>query len=177
MPRDLKHLADDLEEIVEEAVSYAAVEVHYGLQYVSPWWTGSFNRAWTISNTPVPAELKRAIAGGGTTISPIMQDQIPPRSPRGAPVKEPPIPTKLGKALYIGNMMDYAAFVVNAPGATSPNFEGKPVTYETHASYAQITPRPPTPNWFYFYLNHGRGEFLMKDMDKGFKKLGFITKV
>ena len=176
MPRDLKHLADDIEVLAEKAVSEAAVKIHYSLQYVSPWWTGTFSDAWDISNTPVIPGVRRVVGGGGFTLSPITQDQVPPRTvPRRAPEEVPPIPTKLGKALYVGNLSTYAAFVVNQPGATRPDFEGNPVTYAQHVMNSKksgSTARPPSPDWFWIYLQHGRSHFLMRDIDKGFSKWG-----
>lgn len=186
MARDIKFLAQDLKIDLEEAISTAASEIHYSLQYVSPWWTGSFNTAWEIDDQPISPSLKRVISGGGSTLAPktfISETNnpreldllYPPRTNRKAPTRLGHL-TKLGRSIYIGNMMDYAGFVVNKKGATMPDLAGEPIEYGEHArNVNQITPRPPSPDWFWIYLQHGRGKFLLKDIDKGFKKAGFYT--
>tara|TARA_R100001082_G_scaffold63361_1_gene35551 strand:+ start:1411 stop:2019 length:609 start_codon:yes stop_codon:yes gene_type:complete len=178
MARDIKFLAQDLKVDLEEAISTAASEIHYSLQYVSPWWTGSFNTAWEIDDQPISPSLKRVLGGGGSTLAPGNLGQnypYPPSTPRKAPTRLGHL-TQLGRSIYIGNMMNYAGFVVNKKGATMPDLEGKDIEYGEHArNVNQITPRPPSPDWFWIYLQHGRGKFLLKDIDKGFKKAGFYT--
>ena len=178
MARDIRFLAQDLKIDLEEAISTAASEIHYSLQYTSPWWTGSFNTAWEIDSNPISPVLKRVLGGGGTTLAPGnlgANYPYPPQTPRKAPTRLMHL-TKLGRSIYIGNMMNYAGFVVNKKGATMPDLDGNPVEYGEHArNVDQITPRPPTPDWFWIYLRHGRGKFLLKDIDKGFKKAGFYS--
>ena len=186
MARDIRFLAQDLKIDLEEAISTAASEIHYSLQYTSPWWTGSFNTAWEIDSSPISPVLKRVLGGGGTTLAsktfisetnnPKDSDLLyPPRTNRKAPTRLMHL-TKLGGSIYIGNMMNYAGFVVNKKGATMPDLYGNPVEYGEHArNVNQITPRPSTPDWFWIYLRHGRGKFLLKDIDKGFKKAGFYS--
>ena len=157
MPDDIKNLTRDLKIFLEDAVSVSAVEIQYSLQHVSPWWTGTFGEAWELSHTPVKPILRRESATIG--------GEIPPRSNRN-PKKVPPIPTKLGKALYVGNLAEYAGFVINARGQTLPNLEGEQVEYWEHAATVRA-------HWYSIYIKHGSGRFLMKDIDKGFAKAGF----
>ena len=111
---------------LEEAISTAASEIHYSLQYVSPWWTGSFNTAWEIDDQPISPSLKRVISGGGSTLAPGNLGQIypyPPQTPRKAPTRLGHL-TQLGRSIYIGNMMNYAGFVVNKKGEISYHHHG-----------------------------------------------------
>lgn len=166
MARDIKHLPEDLEVLLGDAIGASASEIHFTLQYVSPWWTGSFNRAWDIHTSPIQPGLRKE--------SSVASTEVPPRVPRKAPQYTPAPYSILGKSLYIGNMMEYAGFAVNKPGATMPSMDGTPVTYAEHAELAnEITPRPPVANWFWIYLQHGRAKYLMRDIDKGFSKAGF----
>ena len=180
MARDIKHLAKDLEFLIEDAVGASASKVHFSLQYVSPWWTGSFNQAWEISDTPISPELKRTLGTGQTlamrpgTYNTLGQEDWPDRTLRKAPsfISHP---AKLGRSLYVGNMMEYAGFVVNKSGATASDSSGNPIEYWEHAENVggNITPRPRVADWFWIYLQHGRAKFLLKDMDSGFSKAGF----
>jgi hypothetical protein len=172
MARDIKHLPEDLEILLGDAIGASASEIHFTLQYVSPWWTGSFNRAWDIHTSPIQPGLRRE------TSVPRYEGAagVPGRVPRKAPQYTPAPYSILGKPLYIGNMIEYAGFAVNKPGATMPSMDGTPVTYAEHAQLAnEITPRPPVADWFWIYLQHGRARYLMRDIDKGFNKAGFTV--
>ena len=165
MPRDIKHLTIDLENLVEEAISESAVEIQFALQHVSPWWTGTFASAWEISHQPVQPILTR-----NPSTPP---NEIPERTPR-VPKSIPALPTKLGKSLYVGNLAEYAGFAINEKGQTRPDFEGRPVEYWQHAlnvraAGGDITPVPKKPDWYPIYLKHR----LTKDVDKSFSKAGF----
>ena len=163
--KDISQLPNDIKLRVEEAVSIAATEIHYSLQYTSPWWTGTFNKNWIVSSTAVEPTIPRDPYSA--------TDEIPDPTERGAPKKYPYIPAPLGKSLYIGNQTEYAGFVINNPKAKMPNLTGKPVTYKKHSENFSITPRPAVFSWFKIYTKTGKGKFLMKDVTKGFRKAGF----
>ena len=170
--RDIKHLADDLKDSIEIAVSASAQDIHYSLQYVSPWWTGTFASAWITSKTPVKPGVKRDTGG-------VIEDNTPRREYRN-PKKDAVIPINLGESLYVGNLAEYAGFVINERGQTLPNFEGEQVEYWEHAETVRaaggdITPVPRSPEWYTIYLKHGAGRFLITDIDKGFKTAGFTV--
>ena len=57
--KDISQLPNDIKLRVEEAVSIAATEIHYSLQYTSPWWTGTFNKNWIVSSTAVEPTIPR----------------------------------------------------------------------------------------------------------------------
>ena len=164
--KDISQLPNDIKLRVEEAVSIAATEIHYSLQYTSPWWTGTFNKNWIVSSTAVEPTVPRDPPSGSF--------EIPDRTNRGAPKKYPDVVVPFGSPLYIGNQTEYAGFVVNNPKARMPDLSGKPVTYREHAKeVSEITLRPPQFNWFDIYTKTGKGKFLMKDISKGFRKAGF----
>ena len=170
MRRDIKHLTEDLQDALEIAVSAAANDIHFSLQYVSPWWTGTFGGSWITSKTPVIPTVPRQTGG-------VIRTEVPVRNNRTAK-RDQVIPIVLGAPLYVGNLAEYAGFVINARGQTLPSLEGDQVEYAEHARRVRaaggsITPRPQSPEWFNIYLKHGNARFLMDDMDKGFGKAGF----
>ena len=48
MPKDIKHLVKDIEDIVIQGKANAAANIQFSLQYRSPYWTGTFNAAWKV---------------------------------------------------------------------------------------------------------------------------------
>ena len=60
MPKDIKHLVKDIEDIVIKGKANAAANIQFSLQYRSPYWTGTFNAAWKVQKgTPVDAVKPR----------------------------------------------------------------------------------------------------------------------
>ena len=60
MPKDIKHLVKDIEDIVIQGKANAAANIQFSLQYRSPYWTGTFNAAWKVQKgTPVDAVKPR----------------------------------------------------------------------------------------------------------------------
>ena len=162
--KDLKHLPNDLAGLIVKGRAEAASEIPYSLQNRSPWFTGTFNTAWQIKGAPVLPTVPRKDIDNPVFTS------------RKAPKREKPIYTSLVKSVYVGNKADYAGFVINK--------EKSP--YEPNQMYAELfnqrkadgsrfktTPRPNNPNWYFIYLG---GNFLEKDMNKGFQKAGFTPK-
>ena len=162
--KDLKELPNDLAGLIVKGRAEAASEIHYSLQNRSPWFTGTFNTAWQIKGAPVLPTVPRKDIDNPVFTS------------RKAPKREKPIYTSLVKSVYVGNKADYAGFVINK--------EKSP--YEPNQMYAELfnqrradgsrfktTPRPNDPNWYFIYLG---GNFLEKDMNKGFQMVGFKPK-
>ena len=162
--KDLKELPNDLAVLIVKGRAEAASEIHYSLQNRSPWFTGTFNTAWQIKGAPVLPTVPRKDIDNPVFTS------------RKAPKREKPIYTSLVKSVYVGNKADYAGFVINK--------EKSP--YEPNQMYAELfnqrkadgsrfktTPRPNNPNWYFIYLG---GNFLEKDMNKGFQMAGFTPK-
>ena len=181
MPKDIKHLVKDIEDIVIQGKANAAANIQFSLQYRSPYWTGTFNAAWKVQKgTPVDA------------IKPRKENQGY-RSGVRAPEKGPIIKTSLSEALYVGNETEYAGFVINRmrslevgsysfnSGLTSDqvfgdNYEGNPrgvsmiEFYEDlFAIRADTSPIPNSPEWYYYYIGT---EELIKDIDQGFTAQG-----
>ena len=152
--KDIKHLASDLKVVMENAKREAASQIHFSLQYRSPWWTGTFNRSWVISQTPVEPTKEREITGPWNKVKPVRK---PPKFQKNIP------PTSLSKSLYVGNEVEYAGFVVG-----QARWKGK--SYYEHSQEKNITPRPKKYDWFQIYWKTGR---MLKDVDNGFNKAGF----
>ncbi len=163
--RDIKHLPEDLKDVIADAVAESAVEIRYGLQHKGPWWTGSFGKNWTISPTPVEPTLPRD--------PDVPYDKIPGKTTR-YPKREGKITVPFGSPVYIGNKVKYAGFAINNPSSKLPNKEGELVTYAQHLQTKTSTVSdaiPNKPRWWPIYLKHK--SFLPADMDKGFSKAGF----
>ena len=175
MPKDIKHLVKDIEDIVIQGKANAASNIQFSLQYRSPYWTGTFNAAWKVQKgTPVDAVKPRKENQGY-------------RSGVRAPERGPIIKTSLSEALYVGNETEYAGFVINrmrsleTAGLTSDqifgnNSQGNPrgvapiVFYEDlFAIRADTSPIPNSPEWYYYYI---ATEELTKDIDQGFTAQG-----
>ena len=175
MPKDIKHLVKDIEDIVIQGKANAAANIQFSLQYRSPYWTGTFNAAWKVQKgTPVDAVKPRKENQGY-------------RSGVRAPEAGPIIKTSLTEALYVGNETEYAGFVINrmrsleTAGLTSDqifgnNSEGNPrgvapiEFYEDlFAINADTSPIPNSPEWYYYYI---ATEELTKDIDQGFTAQG-----
>ena len=175
MPKDIKHLVKDIEDIVIQGKANAAANIQFSLQYRSPYWTGTFNAAWKVQKgTPVDAVKPRKENQGY-------------RSGVRAPERGPIIKTSLSEALYVGNETEYAGFVINrmrsleTAGLTSDqifgnNSEGNPrgvapiEFYEDlFAINADTSPIPNSPEWYYYYI---ATEELTKDIDQGFTAQG-----
>ena len=157
--KDLKHLPNDLAALIVKGRAEAASEIHFSLQNRSPWFTGTFNTAWQIKGAPVVASIPRK-----------GDIDNPQKESRDAPRRQKPIYTSLTKSLYVGNKAEYAGFVINK----------KPSLYEPGRMYRDLfneqrktTPRPNSPDWYDVYLG---GNFLEKDINKGFKIVGFKPK-
>ena len=175
MPKDIKHLVKDIEDIVIQGKANAASNIQFSLQYRSPYWTGTFNAAWKVQKgTPVDAVKPRKENQGY-------------RSGVRAPERGPIIKTSLSEALYVGNETEYAGFVINrmrsleTAGLTSDqifgdNYKGNPrgvapiEFYEDlFAINADTSPIPNSPEWYYYYI---ATEELTKDIDQGFTAQG-----
>lgn len=175
MPKDIKHLVKDIEDIVIQGKANAAANIQFSLQYRSPYWTGTFNAAWKVQKgTPVDAVKPRKENKGY-------------RSGVRAPERGPIIKTSLSEALYVGNETEYAGFVINrmrsleTAGLTSDqifgnNSQGNPrgvVPIEFYedlfAIQADTSPIPNSPEWYYYYI---ATEELTKDIDQGFTAQG-----
>ena len=175
MPKDIKHLVKDIEDIVIQGKANAAANIQFSLQYRSPYWTGTFNAAWKVQKgRPVdPVKPRKENKGYSSGIR--------------APERGPIIKTSLSEALYVGNETEYAGFVINrmrsleTAGLTSDqifgnNSEGNPrgvapiEFYEDlFAINADTSPIPNSPEWYYYYI---ATEELTKDIDQGFTAQG-----
>jgi len=175
MPKDIKHLVKDIEDIVIQGKANAAANIQFSLQYRSPYWTGTFNAAWKIQkSTPVDAVKPRKENQGY-------------RSGVRAPERGPIIKTSLSEALYVGNETEYAGFVINrmrsleTAGLTSDQIFGNnsqgnprgvaPIEFyeDLFAINADTSPIPNSPEWYYYYI---ATEELTKDIDQGFTAQG-----
>ena len=175
MPKDIKHLVKDIEDIVIKGKANAASNIQFSLQYRSPYWTGTFNAAWKVQK--------------GRPVDPVKprKENQGYRSGVRAPERGPIIKTSLSEALYVGNETEYAGFVINrmrsleTAGLTSDqifgnNSEGNPrgvapiEFYEDlFAINADTSPIPNSPEWYYYYI---ATEELTKDIDQGFTAQG-----
>ena len=175
MPKDIKHLVKDIENIVIQGKANAAANIQFSLQYRSPYWTGTFNAAWKVQKgTPVDAVKPRKENQGY-------------RSGVRAPERGPIIKTSLSEALYVGNETEYAGFVINrmrsleTAGLTSDQIFGNnsqgnprgvaPIEFyeDLFAINADTSPIPNSPEWYYYYI---ATEELTKDIDQGFTAQG-----
>ena len=175
MPKDIKHLVKDIEDIVIKGKANAASNIQFSLQYRSPYWTGTFNAAWKVQKgTPVDAVKPRKENQGY-------------RSGVRAPERGPIIKTSLSEALYVGNETEYAGFVINrmrsleTAGLTSDQIFGNnsqgnprgvaPIEFyeDLFAINADTSPIPNSPEWYYYYI---ATEELTKDIDQGFTAQG-----
>ena len=175
MPKDIKHLVKDIEDIVINGKANAAANIQFSLQYRSPYWTGTFNAAWKVQKgTPVDAVKPRKENQGY-------------RSGVRAPERGPIIKTSLSEALYVGNETEYAGFVINrmrsleTAGLTSDQIFGNnsqgnprgvaPIEFyeDLFAINADTSPIPNSPEWYYYYI---ATEELTKDIDQGFTAQG-----
>ena len=147
MPKDIKHLVKDIEDIVINGKANAAANIQFSLQYRSPYWTGTFNAAWKVQKgTPVDAVKPRKENQGY-------------RSGVRAPERGPIIKTSLSEALYVGNETEG-----NPRGVAPIEF------YEDlFAIKADTSPIPNSPEWYYYYI---ATEELTKDIDQGFTAQG-----
>jgi len=162
--KDLKHLPNDLAALIVKGRAEAASEIHFSLQHRSPWFTGTFNTAWQIKGAPVVPTIPRKDIDNPTFTS------------RKAPKREKPIYTSLVKSLYVGNKADYAGFVINkekSPYEPNQRYEELFNQRKADGSRFKTTPRPNNPNWYFIYLG---GNFLEKDINKGFQMVGFKPK-
>ncbi len=161
--RDIKHLPEDLKNVIADAVAESAVEIRYGLQHKGPWWTGSFGKNWAISPTPVEPTLPRDLDVD------VPATRVPTRAGK--------ITVPFGSPVYIGNKVEYAGFAVNNPSSKLPNEEGELVTYAQHiqgppAKKSTVSDAISNkPRWWPIYLKHE--SFLPSDIDRGFSKAGF----
>ena len=180
MPKDIKHLVKDIEDIVIQGKANAASNIQFSLQYRSPYWTGTFNAAWKVQKgTPVDAVKPRKENQGY-------------RSGVRAPERGPIIKTSLSEALYVGNETEYAGFVINrmrsleTAGLTSDQIFGNnsqgnprgiaPIEFyeDLFAINADTSPIPNSPEWYFYYI---ATEELTQDIDQAFGsvKLGQST--
>ena len=162
--KDLKHLPNDLAGLIVKGRAEAASEIHYSLQNRSPWFTGTFNTAWQIKGAPVLPTVPRKDIDN------------PVFTTRKAPKRQKPIYTSLVKSVYVGNKADYAKFVINrekSPYEPNQMYEELFNQRKADGSKFKTTPRPNNPNWYFIYLG---GNFLEKDMNKGFQMAGFKPK-
>ena len=186
MPKDIKHLVKDIEDIVIKGKANAASNIQFSLQYRSPYWTGTFNAAWKVQK--------------GRPVDPVKprKENQGYRSGIRAPERGPIIKTSLSEALYVGNETEYAGFVINRMrsleagpyefnfGLTSDqtfgmNSQENPrgvamiEFYEDlFAINADTSPIPNSPEWYFYYI---ATEELTQDIDQAFGsvKLGQST--
>tara|TARA_R100000781_G_scaffold89351_2_gene55038 strand:- start:590 stop:1255 length:666 start_codon:yes stop_codon:yes gene_type:complete len=170
---DISQLVSDIEKDLIEGKSKVASEIFYRLQYLGPWWTGSFAKSWKIGKTPIKAEkvIKtrfgrrkgRKSQGGDFFRGDNVNGPIPdPRFPRKPVRPRVKIRTPLSEMLYIGNEANYAGFATNL-GQTVPvmtsarsakgnkasrkrdkKYGTESRTYEEHSKYFKITARDPS---------------------------------
>jgi hypothetical protein len=175
MPKDIKHLVKDIEDIVIQGKANAAANIQFSLQYRSPYWTGTFNAAWKVQK--------------GRPVDPVKprKENQGYRSGLRAPERGPIIKTSLSEALYVGNETEYAGFVINrmrsleTAGLTSDQIFGNnsqgnprgvaPIEFyeDLFAINADTSPIPNSPEWYYYYI---ATEELTKDIDQGFTAQG-----
>jgi len=175
MPKDIKHLVKDIEDIVIQGKANAAANIQFSLQYRSPYWTGTFNAAWKVQK--------------GRPVDPVKprKENKGYRSGIRAPERGPIIKTSLSEALYVGNETEYAGFVINrmrsleTAGLTSDQIFGNnsqgnprgvaPIEFyeDLFAIQADTSPIPNSPEWYYYYI---ATEELTKDIDQGFTAQG-----
>tara|TARA_R100000353_G_scaffold923_2_gene1278 strand:+ start:387 stop:932 length:546 start_codon:yes stop_codon:yes gene_type:complete len=175
MPKDIKHLVKDIEDIVIQGKANAAANIQFSLQYRSPYWTGTFNAAWKVQK--------------GRPVDPVKprKENQGYRSGIRAPERGPIIKTSLSEALYVGNETEYAGFVINrmrsleTAGLTSDQIFGNnsqgnprgvaPIEFyeDLFAINADTSPIPNSPEWYYYYI---ATEELTKDIDQGFTAQG-----
>lgn len=172
--KDIRFLANDLEEDLIKLKSKVAAIMVQDLQESGPWWTGHFATSWKVSETPVEP-IKKSTARskerqaydvplgwitdeegseeGGSIINQI-------RTNRFLPKRKRPKRVPLNKELYIGNEAEYAGFAVNNPGATAPVGDPDGVTYEQHDKNVEnrITPPSKNPDWFKVYMQTAQYE-------------------
>tara|TARA_Y100001968_G_C19384494_1_gene732124 strand:+ start:337 stop:873 length:537 start_codon:yes stop_codon:yes gene_type:complete len=168
MPRNIKHLPDDLRKQLMQGVAESAVEIVEDLSTTGPWWTGSFSSNWNIGSSPIRATKERQ--PGALTD----KDKFPSSrfSVRLTASKLP-----LNTPTYIGNEVKYAGFVVNNPGASAPDRTAS--SYEDHLAKVGVNKSTVPdkisnkPRWYDVYLTHTA--FLAADIDKGFNKADFTV--
>ncbi len=152
MRKDIKHLTKDIEDAILMGKSIAASEIHYTLQHRSPFWTGTFNRSWKVQK--------------GSPVAAIKPRQGDPEEEASGklPQKGELIPTELNEDLYIGNQVNYAAFVINEKRHPDDG-----TMYEDlFEQRRNTTPIPNQPDWYDVYLKTS----LEQDLDEGFSQFG-----
>ena len=152
MRKDIKNLPKAIEDAILMGKSIAASEIHFTLQHRSPFWTGTFNRSWKVQKgSPVAATKPR--------------EGDPETEASGKlPKKGELIPTALNEDLYIGNQVNYAAFVINE----KKHPDDGSMYEDLFEQKRNTTPIPNQPDWYDVYLKTS----LEQDLDEGFSQFG-----
>ena len=152
MRKDIKNLPKAIEDAILMGKSIAASEIHFTLQHRSPFWTGTFNRSWKVQKgSPVAATKPR--------------EGDPETEASGKlPKKGELIPTELNEDLYIGNQVNYAAFVINE----KKHPDDGSMYEDLFEQGKNTTPIPNQPDWYDVYLKTS----LEQDLDEGFSQFG-----
>lgn len=160
--RPLTQLADDLRKYVEEGRAQAGAEVVYTLQYLGPWWTGTFGKSWKLGKAAI-----QPVAGRTVETPPAPFDFIPRKTPK-LPKRPEVLRIPIDSPLYIGNESTYSAFASNT-GGTIMRGPNDAITYAKHAERVNynITTENKIVDWFNQYWATGR---IVDDLDKGFGK-------
>ena len=147
MRKDIKNLPKAIEDAILMGKSIAASEIHFTLQHRSPFWTGTFNRSWKVQKgSPVAATKPR--------------EGDPETEASGKlPKKGELIPTELNEDLYIGNQVNYAAFVINE----KKHPDDGSMYEDLFEQGKNTTPIPNQPDWYDVYLKTS----LEQDLDEG----------
>ena len=150
MRKDIKNLPKAIEDAILMGKSIAASEIHFTLQHRSPFWTGTFNRSWKVQKgSPVAATKPR--------------EGDPETEASGKlPKKGELIPTELNEDLYIGNQVNYAAFVINE----KKHPDDGSMYEDLFEQGKNTTPIPNQPDWYDVYLKTS----LEQDLDEGFSQ-------
>ena len=150
MRKDIKNLPKAIEDAILMGKSIAASEIHFTLQHRSPFWTGTFNRSWKVQKgSPVAATKPR--------------EGDPETEASGKlPKKGELIPTELNEDLYIGNQVNYAAFVINE----KKHPDDGSMYEDLFEQKRNTTPIPNQPDWYDVYLKTS----LEQDLDEGFSQ-------
>ena len=150
MRKDIKNLPKAIEDAILIGKSIAASEIHFTLQHRSPFWTGTFNRSWKVQKGSPVAAIKP-------------REGDPEEEASGKlPKKGELIPTELNEDLYIGNQVNYAAFVINE----KKHPDDGSMYEDLFEQGKNTTPIPNQPDWYDVYLKTS----LEQDLDEGFSQ-------
>lgn len=164
MRKDIKHLTKDIEDAILMGKSIAASEIHFTLQHRSPFWSGTFNRSWKVQKGSPVAAVKPRADNDDTDEDSVGSREVRSFTGNKQPKKGELIPTELNEDLYVGNEVDYAAFVINEKRHPDDGTMYEDLFKEKK----NTTPVPNSPDWYDVYLKTS----LIPDLDEGFSQFG-----